>query len=241
MQGERRYRTSNDASKILLPSSPEITRHELVYARCRGEAYGTGLDSFRERIKNVDGAVQAPIFLSHLVLRFFFTKLKAVIYHRSPSSWPPRMQLKKPLFLHERAAFVDFLKVRESSTRKGFSCCFRLPHVDFSNGQALLPRHVICGTFRWLRANATISSVAQALDIPPHTITFFWDLRQVLRRYDALHGLPPCLVHCFTGSEEVRHHDCHDSRPLLDDWDTFIVRYLVARGPRQYVVSRLKH
>ncbi|CAM9554872.1 unnamed protein product [Hapterophycus canaliculatus] len=43
-------------------------------------------------------------------------------------------ELKKPLFLHEREAFVDFLKV--------------------------------------------------------------------LRRYDVLHGLPPCLVHCFTGSEE---------------------------------------
>lgn len=28
--------------------------------------------------------------------------------------------------------------------------------------------------------------------------------RQVLRRYDASHGLPPCLVHCFTGTEEVR-------------------------------------
>lgn len=28
-------------------------------------------------------------------------------------------------------------------------------------------------------------------------------LPQVLKKYDALHGLPPCLVHCFTGTAQV--------------------------------------
>ncbi|CAM9601677.1 unnamed protein product [Ectocarpus fasciculatus] len=35
-----------------------------------------------------------------------------------------------------------------------------------------------------------------------HERAAFVDFSEVLRRYDASHGLPPCLVHCFTGSEK---------------------------------------
>eukprot|EP00903_Cladosiphon_okamuranus_P018774 g17271.t1 len=35
-----------------------------------------------------------------------------------------------------------------------------------------------------------------------HERAAFGDFSEVLRRYDALHGLPPCLVHCFTGNEK---------------------------------------
>ncbi|CAM9811623.1 unnamed protein product [Laminaria digitata] len=36
----------------------------------------------------------------------------------------------------------------------------------------------------------------------PMCLLFCGTAPQVLQRYDSSHGLPPCLVHCFTGSKE---------------------------------------
>lgn len=109
------------------------------------------------------------------------------------------LQLKKPLFLHERAAFGDFSEVRNPPQPNHRHDCVAF-YLRLSDANI---RYLFDMSIRLDGRNQTRFGNHPSRHLVLTILCLVFP-RQVLRRYDALHGLPPCLVHCFTGEEKVR-------------------------------------
>lgn len=142
-----------------------------------------------------------------------------------PPSFPRLVlsQMKKPLFLHERQAFGPFTEVSivlfdridlfnltcwpVDILHEQWADYYHLRQAISSVNTTRLGRIRVLSVFRYvlpyLQNVCCYTAFVSHGIIFVHRHCFFW---QVLRRYDSLLGLPPCLVHCFTGTAEVRRH-----------------------------------